>query len=582
MPQESSMVKFKYGLQAGYNEIESKDLNTLYFTTDTQRLFVGETEYTRPIGHGSVLPEGYTPPNSLFVVEIGTARTLYYSKDGASWEKICALPGTVTGGVFGNNTTKTLNFGETFIVPKVTVSNDGFVTEGKDISLTLPAAPADIKNTVETSGSGNAVTSVSIGSDGHTFTVTKGETFATATELSAVQTTAAGALQRSGGTMTGNIVMDNNKITGLGTPTESTDASTKQYVDTQDAATLESAKEYADGLLGANDAMVFKGTVGEDGTVTDFSTLTDYQVGWTYRVITAGTYAGIVCEVGDLIIAVSDYSEQFKNSDWTVAQTNIDGAVISSTTLTSDHLVLGNGNKEIKVSTITETAISTTISTIGTLSSGKADKVSSATNGHLAGLDASGNLTDSGIVAADVATDSDLELKVDKTTTVNGQPLSGNVQITKVDEASTADKVANKLTINGQEYDGSSAISVTTPDTDTTYTFENGTDGTFKVTPSTGSEQTVSIGKPATAGNADTATKLATPRAISLSGDATGTANFDGSAPANIEVSVSHATAADTATSATKATQDGSGNVITNTYATKSEVQNATLKWGTF
>ena len=37
-------------------------------------------------------------------------------------------------------------------------------------------------------------------------------------------------------------------------------------------------------------------------------------------------------------------------------------------------------------------------------------------------------------------------------------------------------------------------------------------------------------------------------------------------------VTVSHATKADTATSATKATQDASGNVITSTYATKSEI----------
>lgn len=46
--------------------------------------------------------------------------------------------------------------------------------------------------------------------------------------------------------------------------------------------------------------------------------------------------------------------------------------------------------------------------------SGKADKVESATNGHLAGLDANGNLTDSGIAASEVlkgtaATDAEVE-----------------------------------------------------------------------------------------------------------------------------------------------------------------------------
>lgn len=38
-------------------------------------------------------------------------------------------------------------------------------------------------------------------------------------------------LKSSGGSMTGNIAMGGNKLTGLGTPTSTTDAATKQYVD---------------------------------------------------------------------------------------------------------------------------------------------------------------------------------------------------------------------------------------------------------------------------------------------------------------------------------------------------------------
>lgn len=44
---------------------------------------------------------------------------------------------------------------------------------------------------------------------------------------------------------------------------------------------------------------------------------------------------------------------------------------------------------------------------------------------------------------------------------------------------------------------------ITINGTNTTYTFTNGTNGTFSVTPSGGNAQTVSIGKPATAGTAD-------------------------------------------------------------------------------
>lgn len=57
------------------------------------------------------------------------------------------------------------------------------------------------------------------------------------------------------------------------------------------------------------------------------------------------------------------------------------------------------------------------------------------------------------------------------------------------------------------------------------------------------------------AANADTATKLATPRAISLTGNASGSANFDGSGNVSINTTVNeskHAAAADSATTATK------------------------------
>lgn len=110
---------------------------------------------------------------------------------------------------------------------------------------------------------------------------------------------------------------------------------------------LTSAKSYADGILAANDAMVFKGTLGTDGTITTLPT-SGYSAGWTYRVVTAGTYAGKVCEIGDLVIAVKDFNTSTSNDDWTVAQTNIDGAVTATNTLGANQLILGNGVKTVK------------------------------------------------------------------------------------------------------------------------------------------------------------------------------------------------------------------------------------------
>lgn len=52
------------------------------------------------------------------------------------------------------------------------------------------------------------------------------------------------------------------------------------------------------------------------------------------------------------------------------------------------------------------------------------------------------------------------------------------------------------------------ALGIPAQDNNTTYTFANGSSGNFTVTPSGGSAQTVSIGKPATAGTADNSLKL--------------------------------------------------------------------------
>ena len=50
-------------------------------------------------------------------------------------------------------------------------------------------------------------------------------------DVSAVSTTANAALPKSGGTMSGAIAMGSNKITGLGTPTDATDAVTKAFAE---------------------------------------------------------------------------------------------------------------------------------------------------------------------------------------------------------------------------------------------------------------------------------------------------------------------------------------------------------------
>lgn len=435
MPSANQNIAFAYGTDAGYQGIGSKNANTVYFTTDTQRLFVGDIEYTRPVQHGTDLPEGYLPPNSLFVLETGTVRDLYFSEDGASWQMIAHLPAAIAGGVFGNNTGGAVAFGGTITVPKVTVDTRGAVTAIEDVTVTLPSETAETQLSIETSGAGNAVTAVAV--EGHKITVTKGETFATQQQLT--------------------------------------------------------------------DAI---------GQITDFTI--DSNEGSGYATLAALQEAHATGESGVFYLVVNPDAEAnnaFLEYFWT------------------------------------------------------------GTAYELAGQFGATNTSD--LVTSEQLTEA-LDDKVDKTVTVNGQPLSGNVTITKVDEAA---KVTNKLTINGQAYDGSAAVNITTPDQNTTYTFANGANGSFTVTPSSGEPQTVNIGKPATAGAADTAAKLAAAVQLSLIGDATGTVTFDGSEGSgeskgiSMTVDVVHATAAD---------NDEDGNNIKTTYATKAEVTAASLKWTTF
>lgn len=154
----------------------------------------------------------------------------------------------------------------------------------------------------------------------------------------------------------------------------------------------------------SNDAMVIKGTLGTGGDFTNLPT-SGYVVGWSYKVITAGTYAGYTCEVGDLIYATNDgplSGSSVVNSDWSVIQSNIVGAISASTDLTANQLVIGN---------------SYAVSSLAAGSNGQVLKI------------------------------------------INGKP--------------------------GWSTDNND---------NTTYTFASGNNGTFKVTPSNGSAQTISIG----------------------------------------------------------------------------------------
>lgn len=105
-------------------------------------------------------------------------------------------------------------------------------------------------------------------------------------------------------------------------------------------------------LLATNDAMVFKGTIGGDAAATIHELPAKHSAGETYRVYdikggNKGKYLGNseVCEIGDLIICIKDGTTH-SAGDWTIVQTNIDGAVINTDgTSTDGHIAVFSGGK---------------------------------------------------------------------------------------------------------------------------------------------------------------------------------------------------------------------------------------------
>lgn len=140
-----------------------------------------------------------------------------------------------------------------------------------------------------------------------------------------------------GATFTGTVTL-------AADPTQDLEAATKQYVDRL--------------VAGINDF-----TVG----VVDSSTplpSTGYEVGQTFRVAEAGTYAGVECETGDLIIVIKDYEQgTASNSDFLVVQANVDGAVTGPDASTDANIVVFDGTtgRKIKDSNVTLASLSDAI-----------------------------------------------------------------------------------------------------------------------------------------------------------------------------------------------------------------------------
>ena len=182
--------------------------------------------------------------------------------------------------------------------------------------------------------------------------------------------------------------INNKKAINLSTCTDATDAANKQYVDDAVAAVIAGA-----------DAMVFKGTVGTGGTYTIavFNSLVVYNAGWTFRVIEAGTIKGKVCEIGDLLLATVDRASAGVDTDWTVAQTNIDGALIKNDFNANTILKADTDNNPIPLTVGEQTFVGRkTGSTIAALTPAEARVILNVADGATANAVCTGAEIDSG------------------------------------------------------------------------------------------------------------------------------------------------------------------------------------------
>lgn len=279
---------------------------------------LGSAAYTNTSAYATAA-QGTLATNAVRKVVSGTANGTISVTTGTGAATDVAVKGLASaayktaGSAQGNVPVNGAALGTTADVPVVTNTSGQLVPHAsgalgsaafkgaETFATAAQGAKADksVQSVSITSGTNNGTIKLTVNGKATDDIAVKGLGSAAYTASGAYATAAQGtkadaAMPKAGGTFTG-------KVTLAADPTDVLQPTTKQYVDAKISSSI-----------AASDAMVFKGTLGTNGTATALPT-SSVVVGDTYKVITQvsvaanNSYTGdaVTAQVGDLVVAMS-------------------------------------------------------------------------------------------------------------------------------------------------------------------------------------------------------------------------------------------------------------------------------------
>ena len=279
---------------------------------------LGSAAYTNTSAYATAA-QGTLATNAVRKVVSGTANGTISVTTGTGAATNVAVKGLASaayktaGSAQGNVPVNGAALGTTADVPVVTNTSGQLVPHAsgalgsaafkgaETFATAAQGAKADksVQSVSITSGTNNGTIKLTVNGNATDNIAVKGLGSAAYTASGAYATSAQGAkadaaMPKAGGTFTGTVTL-------AADPTDALQPTTKQYVDAKISSSI-----------AASDAMVFKGTLGTNGTATALPT-SSVVVGDTYKVITQvsvaadNSYTGdaVTAKVGDLVVAMS-------------------------------------------------------------------------------------------------------------------------------------------------------------------------------------------------------------------------------------------------------------------------------------